>query len=136
MRRLTPSLRVELRCKLPGKLHRVTGLLSMETAQYTWTNTWSGNPVWQSVQNWYPVALFHVCFWVTLCVHNIFRFDRRLQEWKLGKWEIVWKHEARTGSTSGEFVSPEHTIWSFPNLYDCWSNDISIRKNLLYFFVI
>ena len=23
------------------------------------------------------------------------------------------------GSTSGEYVSPEHTISSFPNLYDC-----------------
>ena len=40
------------------------------------------------------------------------------------------------GNTSGEYVSPEHTISSFPNLYDCWYNDISIRKNLLYFFVI
>jgi hypothetical protein len=43
-------------------------------------------------------------------------------EWKLGKREIVWKHDECF-----------HTISSFPNFHECWYNCISIRKKCFIF---
>ena len=59
---------------------------------------------------------------------NIFRVDIQLyqHEWKLGKREIVWKHDARRAECF-------HTISSFPNFHECWYNCISIRKKCFIF---
>ena len=60
---------------------------------------------------------------------DIFRVDIKLyqHEWKLGKREIVWKHDTRR-------VECFHRISSFSNFHECWYNCIPTRKNVLYFF--